>query len=679
MPSNKVKVILLILLVACSTIFFIPDVKLLRIPVAFLNIFYLPGLVFLLITLDEKLKSPDLVILPLVVSPIVLTLILLALFKITGSHLLSVELSFSLIYIAAFLYLLLRKTQTSEEPEIPNTLLLISAGFAFIIALLYIVNPFLTVRSDSWYHASVVNEILDRGIPPMEPRFPDIKIRYMWIYHLFISTWKMISGIGVFAALATLNVVSALSLPYLAGRLTSLFKPGKKYILLTPVFVVAGLESVSWVLIPLNFARALTGEVKGMAEISRMVREINLNSSEVIQFLHPYWSWMVNLIDKFITITAFSYSLDLFVLCFIVFVVGWKDRRIDLRKAILLTLLISGTLLFHVITGSALTLTIIGASILSTLIYRFIFKEELNRFVSITAPIAAILAGAFCFSYINSLTGGNVSSDGSIFSMLHIGIRNILTILFPLVVLYCPARIALRKLLKTNWKDYEPFAIWIIALIFLNILVNLPTRNESKLIFPLFLILSPPIIWEAIDKIRGPAGIKKSTLIAWTILIFFVPPILTVRGFLIDKPVKEFEKARYLVSDEQKMVFNWIKNNTEIDAVIMEDNINCLMPVFAHRRNFYPPPSAITVTGYRGEKVSMYREIKDNIFSQEPIKDETINKLKSVKNDVYIIVWSSDIKRKPYLKEKLYRVSNHFNLVFKSKEASIYRFVGYRP
>ncbi len=75
----------------------------------------------------------------------------------------------------------------------------------------------------------------------------------------------------------------------------------------------------------------------------------------------------------------------------------------------------------------------------------------------------------------------------------------------------------------------------------------------------------------------------------------------------------------------------------------------------------------------------MYREIKDNIFSPEPIKDETINKLKSVKNVVYIIVWSSDIERKPYLKEKLYRESNHFNLVFKLKEASIYRFVSRRP
>jgi len=679
MPGNKLKVILVILLITSSTIFFIPDIKLIRIPVAFLNIFYLPGLIFLLITLDDKLKSPDLVILPLVVSPIVITLILLALFKITGSHLLSVELSFALIYIATFLYLLLRKTQTIDESEIPNSLLLISAGFALIIALLYIINPFLIVRSDSWYHASVVNEILDRGIPPMEPRFPDIKIRYMWIYHLFISTWKMISGIRVFTALATLNVVSALSLPYLAGRLTSLFKPGKKYILLTPVFVVAGLESVSWVLIPLNFARALTGEVKGMAEISRMVREINLNSSDVIQFLHPYWTWMVNLIDKFITITAFSYSLDLFLLCFIVFIVGWRDKKKDLRKAILLTLLISGTLLFHVITGSALTLAVIGSSIVSILIYRFIFKERLNRFVSITAPIAALMAGAFCFSYINSLTGGNVSSDGSIFSMLHIGIRNILTILFPLAVLYCPAKIALNKILKTNWKEYEPFALWVVALILLNILVNLPTRNESKLIFPLFLVLSPLIIWEVIDKIRESTGIKKSSLLAWTIFIFFIPPLLTIRGFLIDKPVKETEKARHLVSDEQKKVFKWIENNTQLDAVIMEDNINCLMPVFAHRKNFYPPPSAISVAGYRGEKVSMYREIKDNIFSPEPIKDETVKKLQSVKNAVYIVVWSSDIKRKPYLKEKLHRKSNYFNLVFKSKEASIYRFVGNRP
>ena len=163
-----------------------------------------------------------------------------------------------------------------------------------------------------------------------------------------------------------------------------------------------------------------------------------------------------------------------------------------------------------------------------------------------------------------------------------------------------------------------------------------------------------------------------------SLFIFFIPPLLTIRGFLIDKPVKEFEKPRYNVSDEEKRVFNWIKENTEIDAVIMEDNINCLMPVFAHRRNFYPPPSAINVTGYSGEKVSMYREIKDNIFSPKPIDDETIKKLRKVKNAIYIVIWAGDLKNKPYLEEKLSGKGDHFILVFKSKKAFIYRFADNR-
>lgn len=675
MNYAKKKLILIILVILSFAVFFLPAGGAIRPPIAFLNIFYLPGMVFLLLILDEKLTPWDLLFMPLLISPVIVVLLVLGFFAITHSHLLASYLVFALTYIVAIYYILKKKPSEEEEKSnMPLPVVLISAGFALMIAVLYIVNPFLTVRSDSWYHASVVLEILDRGIPPMEPRFPDVPIRYMWIYHLFIATWKMVSGLPVFASLATFNVIGALCFPYLTTRITGFFRSGKRYLILTPIFAIAGLESVSWILWPAGLVRAFFGEVRGIAEVARMLKEIKLNSSDVIQSLHPYGTWMVNLIDKYITITAFSYSLDLFALAFVIFLMGWRSSKRNIGTGLTIAAISAGTLLFHVITGSALILTIIGSGILAFLVYRLIAREYPSSFVEVIAPLSAVVAGALCFEYVASLTAGNVTSNGSILSLIHIGARNIATIALPLLILYCPARRAFSKIFGSEWRRFEPFAFWAAALLALNILVDLPTRNESKLIFPLFILILPPIIWEAIDIISYSSGIKKGLLIAWTVLLFFVPPVLTVRGFLLDKPNKPIERGRFVVSKGERGVFEWIMENTDKYAAIMENNIKCLMPVFAHRRSFFPPPSAINVVGYGGEKVKLYGELKREIFSKKPITTDTIEKLKKVKNDLYIVVWREDVEKNLALRDKFSPFSRWFKKVFSSKDATIYHF-----
>ena len=413
--------------------------------------------------------------------------------------------------------------------------------------------------------------------------------------------------------------------------------------------------------------------VSAVADSILMIKEVDLNSSNVIQFLHPYGTWMVNLIDKFITITAFSYSLDLFALAFIIFIIGWRNGGKNVRAGFITAAIAAGTILFHVITGSVLILTLVGSAILAFIINRFLIKEKGKEFLTATAPISAVAAGLLCFRYVHSLTGGNTSPGGSIHSMLHIGLKNAATIILPLLILYCPAKKAVVKIFRDEWRNFEPYVLWLIPLLVINIFVDLPTVNDSKFIFPLFIILLPPIVWEAIDIIRKSRKTRRILLIGWTFILFFTPPILTVRGFLMDRPVNPIEKRRFIVSNEERALYSWLRENTEIDAVIMENNIDCLMPVFAHRRSFFPPPSAINVNGYRGEKINLYRRIKEKVFSNEPLSIDTIKEIASLKNDVYIVIWPSDVEKNPFLKEKFTPYSNLIKKVYSSNGITVYR------
>ncbi|OQX85852.1 MAG: hypothetical protein B6D63_01310 [Candidatus Latescibacteria bacterium 4484_7] len=675
MNRNNLKALLIITTVISSTIFIIPQGSILQTTTAFFNIFYLPGLVVLLLLFRRRFTSFDLIFMPLLISPIVVTLLTLFFYYTLHSHYAAVKTTI-LIFYALSLAIAFASKAPEEDREIHlrAETLIVPVMFAALLILMYSINPLLKIRSDAWYHASVTMEILDRGIPPMEPRFADVPIHYMWIYHLFLATWKRVSGLSVFNAMAFFNVVSAFSFPYLIARLTSIYTTKRKYIALTPLFAIAGLESVSWILWPTNLVRAFFGKVRGMEEVTRQLRLIQLNNSDVIQFLHPFKTWMVNLLDKFITITAFSYSLDLFLLAFIIYSIASREGKKGTSAGILICIISVGTLLFHVVTGSVLILTLIGAGILTFLVYKFILKQPVPRFESFTSPLSALIAITICFPYIHDLTRGS-SSGNSLTSFLHVGITNIITIIAPLIILYCPARDALKKIFSKDLNRLLPFSVWIISILILNIFVNLPTVNDSKLIFPMFLLLLPPIVWEIIDRIGAAGGLKKTALILWTLIIFVIPPILTVRGFTLDRLEKPIESSRANLSRGKMKLFEWINNNTDINAVIIENNINCLMPVYAHRRNFFPQPSAMNVYGYSGEKVTLYKSIINGLFSSDSLTEKTIEEMDKIDKNLYIVLWQSDLVKRPELKKRFDAMGNKFKEVYKSEVGVIYKFV----
>lgn len=649
----------------------------LQVAAGILLAYVLPGFVFLIFLGERNRPRLDDAFLPILISPIVLTLVVLA-FHAAGSSLQGAVRAgcFSLLALLALGLIKEARAETCAAPSQARTIIITCALFAGAVLASFAINPYLLMRSDAWYHASVLSEILDRGIPPKEPLLPNSSIHYMWIYHLFIAASKQLTGLNIFPALGLFNVMTAVVFPYLVFRLTSFFSKRRRDLIATPIFAISGLASVAWILWPLGLARALVGEHKGWQDLLRLLGQIDINSWRVVGFLSPLdgigpiGNYMVSVIDKFLTVTAFAFGLNVFLLCFVIALSTGFERRFALKTFVASFLLILGTLLFHVVVGMALILSIIGSGML-LLLYRLLRREaKLPVFHAFVLPAAAILACVCGFPYVLSLMGG--SGTGGIRSLLHFGINNVITIALPLAILYRPARKALTGIFLGRTQELIILATWTIALLVCNLFIDLAARNESKLVFPLFLILFPLIVLRILDEIEEAHGRRRAVLVTWTALLFLLPPVLIFRGFIIDRPKEPCEVRRYDVTPDEQRIFEWIQNNTSKSSAVIGSSICDLMPVYAHRRDFYPDPGILEVFRYGNEKTIRCRAILDDLYSGTQLEPEDLSFLRSIGCPLYIVVWQEDMDQVSRESAGLDARPDWFEPVYRNGGGSVY-------
>lgn len=633
--------------------------------------YYLPGMVFLRYTENRIRNDSTGIVLALMLSPIVLTLIVLALHPVTGSLSSALKITYMILFVLLILDLLRRRKKAHTCWNPPRSTLIIPLLFAGTVLISYIINGFLLIRSDSWGHACYVSEIIDRGIPPFESRFPDIRLRYMWIYHLFQACFINLSGTSVFTALGVFNIVNAFAFPILVTRMVSFISTQRRHLLYIPLLSIAGLASVTWILWFLNLARAFSGDVRGLEEITRILTTIDLNGASVLHYLKSYWTWMVSVIDKFMTITAFGYTLNLFLYLAVVALDRKTFQTSRYRVSVKLLVILAGMILFHLITGITTVLMLIGALPVFLILSRLYGTGKAIVKDVATLSLAAVAASCLTVPYIISILGGAKGSAG-MDSIIHVGIKNLLTIAAPLLILYFPCRAAAKKYWTKPNANMILLSSWLIVLLGINLFINLPGVNESKFIFPLFIILLPLIGIEIIDGIDDSKGIRRILGLTWVFLLFGIPSILTVRGFILEKPSSEMEQRRWFIDNSDTAVFDWIKDNSGKYSVIIERNTYGLMPVYAHRRNFFPSQVAMVTLGYSGLKVERYRKIRDDFFSELPFDQSDIDYLKNTGIDFLVIVWQEDEKHLPGLNNKFLTARNYFREDFRNEKARIF-------
>ncbi|UCF05099.1 MAG: hypothetical protein JSV33_14440 [bacterium] len=660
----------LILVSALSLIVTVPQP--LKIIFGFLQAYVLPGLVFFAFLGDRSKTLRDKVFFTPLLSPILLSILVFGFHQLTGELDTAVRFSLGIFYVLFITTLLKGKLYSGGEPSpVPLHIYTVSSVFAGMVAITYLLNSYLLVYTDAWHHISVIHEIIDRGLPPVEPRFPDVPIRYMWFYHLFHATGTRLTGLDVKYVLGLFNIVNAFIFPYLIARLIAYFTRDRTVILASAVFGCMGLESAGWVLWPLKLLRALFGDVRGSQEIARMLGETEFNGVRVILFLKPPWTWLMNLHDKFITITAMNVTFNLFLLCFIIVVAKALTDRIEIRAGVMLFFVTLGAMLFHVVTGMALVLTVIGASML-LIIWRRIQKAQLPPvFQSLVVPGFALLALIAGLPYFLSLAGGG-GGGSFIREHVHFGYINIFTILAPLLVLFPFVRAVLRKVMRCETIHFEILGMWLVCLLVIAVFLDLPGLGENKVIFPIFMLLFPFITWRIVEMLRTLSGVRRTILHIWLAVLFAVPPFLVFRGFILERPKTAHFAKRQRITDEERDIYEWIRRNTAIDAVIIERNYYHLMPVYARRKNFVLNPTMIGVHNYTGENIDRYVAVRNELFSDEPISAETIRFLRRKEMGFYVVIWREDLEQDPDLDLRFRSHPNWFEIQYENSAGTVY-------
>jgi hypothetical protein len=378
---------------------------------------------------------------------------------------------------------------------------------------------------------------------------------------------------------------------------------------------------------------------------------------------------MVNVVHKFIIITAFAFSLNIMLIVLVVALSVGFERRFVLKPFITVFLLELGALLFHVVGGMILVMCSIGSGLLLVLGRLVRRRRDIPVFHAFALPGAAILACIAAFPYIRSIMAGGGTSPGS---LVHIGVWNIATIILPLAILYRPAGRALRWIFSWRTESLAILATWIVTLAVGNVFIDLVTVNESKLVYFLFYLLFPPIVWQILDGIEAARGRRRMLLVAWTALLFVAPPVLTYRGFILDKPETRVEERRYYVTEDDRRIYAWIAQNTPPSSVVIESSTDILMPVYAHRRDFCPDHVTVTMFDYESDTVRRYESIRDKFLSGTGLAPEDAEVLMNLKIPLYVVLWQEDVDRIPRVREALDERPDRFRLVYENPGGRVY-------
>jgi len=179
----------------------------------------------------------------------------------------------------------------------------IAAGLALAIA--HAVSPALTSSSDGSFHAGVVTSAL-RGLPPEDPFFAGLQLRYAWGLHAWAAAWVAVGPridpwTPLIASSALALIASLLAVGALARRLGASAGGAR----LAQAFLLVGTAPFAWVTL---VARAATGTVRGGAELARSLEHGVDPALRALDpgLLHPS---LVLALDKFVVLTPFAWAM----------------------------------------------------------------------------------------------------------------------------------------------------------------------------------------------------------------------------------------------------------------------------------------------------------------------------------------------------------------------------------
>jgi len=163
-----------------------------------------------------------------------------------------------------------------------RALLLIAGALALSVLVPPFVNAYIAVRGDSFTHAAITLRILEHGVPPEDPYFAGMRLNYVWFYNLFIALLCALRGQEPFAFMTLFNAATGFAMVILAGVTATTLWGRREAGWGAGLLLTLGFNAGAWLLWPLGLVRTLSGEVRGAAEVARLLKAFEPGTARVI-------------------------------------------------------------------------------------------------------------------------------------------------------------------------------------------------------------------------------------------------------------------------------------------------------------------------------------------------------------------------------------------------------------
>ena len=229
---------------------------------------------------------------------------------------------------------------------------------AAALALHMLSRP-LCERSDGAFHAGVAWAAL-RALPPEDPFFAGLALRYFWGPHAWAAGWLASApAVGAYAPFVTSSALALTATLLATGALARRLGASARAAVFAQLLVLTGTAPFAWLLLA---ARSVSGQVRGAAAWSEALGHGADPALRALDpgTLHPS---LVLPLDKFVVLTPFAWGLAGAALVALALVALFET--LTWRSAIRLGAVVAAVLFMHPVAGAALALAAIAGLVVA--------------------------------------------------------------------------------------------------------------------------------------------------------------------------------------------------------------------------------------------------------------------------------------------------------------------------
>lgn len=651
-------------------VFLIAVVALLAIPVTALRLFaalvilcYLPAAPF---AARAGLPAFSAVALAVTVSPIMVALPVMAVMHL-GLPVDTAVWAIVGIVMAQFLVYGTQRALTTSTPE--RRLLFALAAVVAVAAVLTLWLPtsdtWWRYREDSWFHAAVFQRISNFGLPAIDPYFSPLKLQYMYFYHTLLLTVSTLTGLGPFGAMIFTNFMAiggcVLGFNFVAG----MFTQRHTVRVLGIILCVFGMNGLFYLFFPIRFARAFLGETSGSEILRHFFTLTPLGHETASRFVAVEGNQHLFL-DKFMLGTALSLTLGLICIVLALIVLSRSDRWRSVL-AFFYTTALAGVMFLHLIVGVTVVAATVGVIVVAAVVRRRSRGGEGGLSPGWLAVLTAVSV-AIAFPYIMSVTprdgvGGSVGVSVQVSQIIGV-LACILPALIPAVWYLARGERPRRTAAEGGGLSRSGLiAVWAAFVLAMAAVIDLPTNNETKFVFPLYIALAALAVG-GLDRWMAN-GRRRAVTVAYVALCTLPLTAVYFAGAFGDR-------SEFRITQAELSAYDWIRKTTRADALFLEADDIVRVPVLAGRDQYWGTEVYAHNWGYPPGELDPRRALRDAIFGEGDIDYTLFEHVASLDRPLYVVlrdIHSDGGKR-------FTRLSDHPHLtgVFLSDNIAIFEF-----